>query len=132
MSNVNFTNHNSNSYQYSNHSEKPLSNLKIGNSDSVKSIQDSGKKFSEVKESSLTALDEVQKTLDDMISEINKALSQRDISAQISMDKKIDRYIIRVTDKSTGELLREVPSEAIQRFARNIEQLKGVLFEAVL
>lgn len=99
---------------------------------SLKSIQDSGKEFSDVKKSSLSALDEVQATLDDMISEINKALSQRSVAAQIAMDKQIDRFVIKVTDKTTGELLREVPSEAIQRFARNIEQLKGVLFEAVL
>jgi len=41
-------------------------------------------------------------------------------------------FVVKITDKNTGELLRQVPNEAIQRFAMNLEQLKGILFEAVL
>lgn len=94
--------------------------------------QSNTQRLTEVRKGTVDTFSEVQSNLQEAISEINKALEQRQIAAQISMDKHIDRYIVRITDQSTGELLREVPSEAVQRFARNLEQLKGVLFESLL
>ena len=96
------------------------------------SVHTNTQRMSEVRQGTQETFSEVQANLHEAINEINKALELRNTSASISMDKQIDRYIVRITDQSTGEILREVPSEAIQRFARNLEQLKGVLFEALL
>jgi len=54
------------------------------------------------------------------------------VNASISVNKALSQFVIKISDKNTGELLREIPNEAVQKFAMNLEQLKGVLFEAIL
>jgi flagellar protein FlaG len=44
------------------------------------------------------------------------------------MDNTINTPVIAVTDKDTGELIRQIPAEAVLRVAHSIENLKGVLY----
>jgi len=37
--------------------------------------------------------------------------------------------VIHVTDTNTGEVIRKVPGDAILRVAKQIESLKGILFD---
>ena len=46
-----------------------------------------------------------------------------------SVDEVSKRIMVSVTDRSTGEVIRQVPSEAILKVAHNIEALKGVIFD---
>jgi flagellar protein FlaG len=59
-------------------------------------------------------------------------MKHKQVEATISHDKTSNRYVVSITDKASGEVIRQVPSEAIQQFARNLEGLKGVLFDAML
>ena len=42
---------------------------------------------------------------------------------------RLNRYIVKVADEKSGEVIRELPSEAILKFARNLQELKGLLFD---
>ena len=86
-------------------------------------VQESGQRLTEVKQSTDASFGQMRANLDEAISQINAA---------ISVDRNLNQFVVKITDKNTGELLRQVPNEAIQRFAMNLEQLKGILFEAVL
>ena len=46
-----------------------------------------------------------------------------------SVDEVSKRIMVSVTDRRTGEVIRQVPSEAILKVAHNIEALKGVIFD---
>jgi flagellar protein FlaG len=46
------------------------------------------------------------------------------------MDRTINTPVVAVTDKNTGELVRQIPAEAVLRVAHSIENLKGVLYNA--
>ena len=95
-------------------------------------VQESGQRLTEVKQSTDASFAQMRTNLDEAISQINAAMDQRQINAAISVDRNLNQFVVKITDKNTGELLRQVPNEAIQRFAMNLEQLKGILFEAVL
>jgi flagellar protein FlaG len=45
------------------------------------------------------------------------------------VDDTSKRFVVQVTDSDTGEVIRKVPGDAILRIARQIESLKGVLFD---
>ena len=45
------------------------------------------------------------------------------------MDDVAKRSVIRVIDKSSGDLIRQLPNEEVLRAVRNIELLRGILFE---
>jgi len=40
--------------------------------------------------------------------------------------------LVTIKDKESGEIVREVPPEALLKFARNLEELKGILFDETL
>ena len=50
-------------------------------------------------------------------------------SLHFSIDDTSKRFIVQVTDTNTGEIIRKVPGDAILRIAKQIESLKGVLFD---
>jgi flagellar protein FlaG len=63
------------------------------------------------------------------VSKLNAAMKSAPTSLQFSVDTASNRFIVSVTDKDTGELVRTIPGEAILRVAHNLESLKGVLFD---
>ena len=71
----------------------------------------------------------VQEKLDEIVSHLNVKMEVRDKSLNFSVDEVSNRVMVTVTDKVSGEVVRQVPSEAILKVAHNIEALKGVLFD---
>ena len=71
----------------------------------------------------------VQAKLDEIVSLLNVKMDVRDKSLNFSVDEVSNRVMVTVTDKVSGEVVRQVPSEAILKVAHNIEALKGVLFD---
>ena len=39
---------------------------------------------------------------------------------------------MRIADEVSGEVVREIPSEAILKFSRNLQELKGLIFDESL
>ena len=48
------------------------------------------------------------------------------------LDQVADRWMVTVRDKISGQVVREVPGDAVLKVAHNIESLKGILFDQVL
>ena len=71
----------------------------------------------------------VQAKLDEIVSHLNVKMEVRNKSLNFSVDEVSNRVMVTVTDKVSGEVVRQVPSEAILKVAHNIEALKGVLFD---
>ena len=95
-------------------------------------VVNSGEQLAQAKKTANVTFSELKTNLDQAIVELNKAMKHKQVEATISHDKTSNRYVVSITDKASGEVIRQVPSEAIQQFARNLEGLKGVLFDAML
>lgn len=74
----------------------------------------------------------MRRELEAAIERLNEQAAQSSRSLGFSIDEKIDVVIIRVTNKETGELIRQIPAEAVIRFAHSLEDLRGILFDAEL
>ena len=48
---------------------------------------------------------------------------------QFTMDEVLHRPIVSVVDKESGKVLRQLPAEEVVRAARNIEYMRGILFD---
>ncbi len=48
---------------------------------------------------------------------------------QFTMDEILHRPIVSVVDKESGKVLRQLPAEEVVRAARNIEYMRGILFD---
>ena len=61
--------------------------------------------------------------------EINKALEKIPTTLAFQVDDTSNRFVVNVADISTGELIRQIPGDAVLRIARQLESLKGIIFD---
>jgi flagellar protein FlaG len=81
---------------------------------------------------SLSTLRSVNNSIEEAVEVLNEALSRKSTSASIRRDEELNRYLVTIRDKESGEVVREIPDEALLRFARNLQELKGILFDETL
>ena len=84
------------------------------------------------KERLVKALQENTREIEEAIDTLNSALATSPTSAKISHDADLNRFIVKIMDDVSGEIVREIPSEALLKFARNLRELKGLLFDKAL
>ena len=82
--------------------------------------------------SSLASIEGVADDIREAIDTLNAALAQSPTKAIILRDEQLNRFIVKIADENSGEVIREVPNEAMQRFARNLQEIKGLLFDKLL
>lgn len=47
-----------------------------------------------------------------------------------SLDDSTGRMVVKVTDRASGDVVRQIPSEEALRLAENLEQVRSLLFQA--
>ena len=93
------------------------------------SAEDVGRAAAARKGESMQQINEAIEHLDDAIEALNAAVRKVPTSLHFSIDDASNRFVVQVTDTNTGEIIRKVPGDAILRIAKQIESLKGVLFD---
>jgi len=58
------------------------------------------------------------------VTTINKGMQQANLNLQFSVDTDSKRTVVRMVDTSTGELIRQYPSEATLAISRGIDQFQ--------
>ena len=66
--------------------------------------------------------------LEAKISELNEAMVSRNQAVVFSTDPQTGKDIVRVTNSSTGELIRQMPSVEALKAMQNIDQMMGLIF----
>jgi flagellar protein FlaG len=62
--------------------------------------------------------------LNSAVAVINQAMQQSNPALEFSVDTDTQKTVVRMVDTSTGELIRQFPSEATLAIARGIEQFQ--------
>jgi flagellar protein FlaG len=78
---------------------------------------------------SVALITTVAQELDEAITVLNESLAKTPTRAMISKDETLNRFVVKIADKESGEIVREIPSEALLKFARQLKELKGILFD---
>lgn len=95
-------------------------------------IQELAAKSEATRNESASEMEKLQQRLQDAISTLNDRMHSSQQSLNISVDKASKRFVVTVTDRNSGEIIRHIPGESALRVAHNIEALKGVLFDSDL
>lgn len=99
-------------------------------SEAVKAqLTDQSNKIVKSQEESVEHLYGLEEQLKEAIQTLNDSLARTPTKANISHDDVLNRYVVRIADKQSGEIVREIPSEDLLKFARHLEKLKGILFD---
>ncbi len=75
------------------------------------------------------ALESVRVRLEEIAATLNAEMQFKEKKLNFSVDEISKRILFSVTDKESGEVIRQVPPDAILKVAHNLEALKGVLFD---
>ena len=111
--------------------ENPVPEIKAAASlkESIRSVAENADSD---REHTLRSLTNVADDIEEAIDTLNDALAKAPTKAIISHDDQLNRYIVKIADERSGEVIREVPSEAVLKFARNLQEIKGLLFDKAL
>ena len=80
-----------------------------------------------VGEATLSALDARQ--LGIAVHSINNAMHIRSIGVQFQVDERADRLVVRVVDRDSGTLIRQIPSEEALRLSMLLNPPQKTLFQ---
>lgn len=65
-----------------------------------------------------------------LINSMNKAIQQGSSNLEFTMDNDSERILVRLIDTSTGDVIRQIPSEEMLAIAQSIEQMQqGLLLD---
>jgi flagellar protein FlaG len=76
-----------------------------------------------VEQAQLSA-EEIQATVE----KLNEFMSQGQRALSFSIDDSVGEVVVRVTDKETSELIRQIPSEEVLKFKQHLDAMLGMLF----
>ena len=71
----------------------------------------------------------ISQDLKDKVALIQNSINQIDSQVQFSVEEDLDRVVVKVVERETGELIRQIPSEEVLRAQRFLEEQPGILFE---
>ena len=74
--------------------------------------------------------EEVQRQLTDIVANLNKVMESNKRSLGFGFDEKLGIQVITVRNANTGEVVRQIPSDAILKVAHTFDALKGMLHDA--
>ena len=63
------------------------------------------------------------------VRQVNKALSLREVGLSFEVDKDTDKVIVKVVDRVSGEVIRQIPNEEVVRMAKLMSDGKGLLVD---
>ena len=94
-----------------------------------KKATDAAESAQKIQDRSVEVISSIAGDLDEAIQVLNESLAKTPTKAVISKDEELNRFIVKIADKKSGEIMREIPPEALLKFARHLEELKGILFD---
>ena len=64
-----------------------------------------------------------------VVEEIQVRMDQMGTNLQFAVDNEAEDLVVKVTNKVSGELIRQIPSEEVLKLRMKLEELSGILFD---
>jgi flagellar protein FlaG len=93
---------------------------------------DADKLRSKTQESRVEAsknLEMIRERLKEISDSINEDLSTRSKDLKFSVDEITNRMLVTVSEKESGKIIKQIPSETILKVSHSLEALKGLLYD---
>lgn len=74
-------------------------------------------------------LEMIRDRLKEISTSLNAEMEIRSKNLKFSVDDVTNRLLVIVSDKESGKVIRQIPSEAILKAAHSLEALKGLLYD---
>lgn len=68
-------------------------------------------------------------SLESAVKHINENLLGQSVDVRFEMDDDADRMVVRVVDRASGDVIRQIPSEVVLRIAKVLGKISGALVD---
>ncbi|HEU4685403.1 MAG TPA: flagellar protein FlaG [Nitrospira sp.] len=68
-----------------------------------------------------------QKDISEVIKRVSEALQQAGPQLQMEVDSDLGRVIVKVIDRESGKLIRQIPEQELVNLAKQLKSLNGLL-----
>ena len=90
---------------------------------------DSSAQVPEKKKESESSESRQAKELLQRVNQLNAEIAHADVALKIRIDHETGKNLIKVVDRKTGEVLREIPPEEVVRLEARIEKMIGIFLD---
>ena len=73
---------------------------------------------------------EVRKNIQEAVNVLNQQINEHNRGLGFSIDDSLETPVVTVRSTVTGEVVRQIPNEAVVRVAHSIDSIKGLLINA--
>lgn len=70
-----------------------------------------------------------KRQVEEAVKNVNDFLQMVRRSVQFRLDEDTGRMVVQIKDEETDEVIRQIPSEEVLKIAKELDRLKGLLFE---
>lgn len=95
----------------------------------LKKAQEITRNVERKKEGSLDIIEKVNTGITQALELLNDILAKTPSKAVITKDEQLNVFVVKITDVASGDIIKEIPSEAMLNLARNLETVRGLLFD---
>jgi len=74
-------------------------------------------------------LEMIRNRLKEISTSLNAEMEIRSKNLKFSVDEVTNRMLVIVSDKESGKVIKQIPSEAVMKAAHSLEALKGLLYD---
>jgi len=96
--------------------------------ESLKQLQLNVEKASEEPKKQQEDLD-LSKAMDSLKKTFERLSRFFKTEAQFTIERELNMIIIKIKDRDTGEIVRQIPPEVAVKIAKNLQELMGILFD---
>ena len=83
----------------------------------------------EIRGESAKNLETIRQKLDDISKSLTDDMKIRSKNLSFSIDEITNRMIVIVSDKESGKIIKQIPSETLIKASHSMEALKGILYD---
>ena len=71
-----------------------------------------------------------KQTLEEAVASMQDATQAMQRNLNFSIDESTGRMVVKVTDSSSGDVIRQMPTEEALRLAESLDEMRSLLFKA--
>lgn len=76
-----------------------------------------------------TSKDEINKKLDSTVKALNDHMESLDTNVTFGFNDKIQSMFVDVIEKSTGKIIRTIPTEEAMKLSEKMKEIVGMIFD---
>ncbi len=84
---------------------------------------------SKLQKDQMQSKEEIKKSLDKTIANLNNQMEALDTNVKFGFNDKIDTLFVDVMEKSTGKIIRKIPTEEAMKLSEKMKEIVGMIFD---